>query len=117
MVKRDDFAVDDHVRKFAAFFGDCRKLGRPIEPLARLENRLASLDAQLDAITVELDFMTPTGAAWRPLDRRAEFERNEVRQRRRFHGARRLVRAAGFRRLAAVRSEERRVGKECRSRW
>ena len=48
---------------FAACFGDRRELLRPVEALARAQPGLAVLDAQLQAIAVELDLVRPSRPA------------------------------------------------------
>ena len=76
-----DLAVDDAVRQLLGRLGDRLELLRPVEALAGLQRRLAVLDAQLQAIAVELDLVRPAGAARRTLDQLGELRLDEVRHR------------------------------------
>src|SRR6516165_6498294 len=116
LVKGYDFAVDESVGKLASLLCDRRKLFDPIQALARLQARLAILDAQLNTIAVELDFVAPALPTRRALDRGAEFGGDEIRHvrdlaRSRSPRGRRLrwllARSACLGRLAAVRMPNR----------
>ena len=87
IVERDDLAVDEHIRKRAPLFRDRSELVRPVQALAGPQPGLAVLDAQLHAIAVEFDLVAPILSAWRPIDRRAEFGRDEIRHVGNFHCA------------------------------
>jgi hypothetical protein len=81
MVERAGFAVDHAVRKLRRDIGDRLELGRPVEPLARPQDRLAVLDPELQAIAVELDLMHPARLGWRAVDQLAELGLEEARHR------------------------------------
>ena len=67
--------------RLAASSGDRAELRGPVEALAGLQRGLAVLDAQLDAIAVELDLMHPARRRRRARERVAELRRDEVRHR------------------------------------
>src|SRR4029079_4630112 len=57
------------------------KLGRPIEPAARLEPYTAAVDAGQQAIAVELDLVHPGLRGWCTIGRRGELRLDEGGQR------------------------------------
>ena len=82
LVERHRLAVDHAVRQALGLLGDGGKFLRPVQPLARAQHRLAVLDAQLQAIAVELDLVRPAGAAGRLLDQLGELRLDEFGHRR-----------------------------------
>ncbi len=108
VIEGDDLAVDQHVGQRGALFRDGAELLRPVQPLAGLERRLAVLDAQLHAVAVELDLVAPPFPVRRPFDRRAEFGRDEIRDRGDFPALRFFLgRGIGNDVIAAIRMPHR----------
>ena len=82
LVERHRLAVDHAVRQALGLLGDGGKFRRPVQPLAGAQHRLAVLDAQLQAIAVELDLVRPAGAAGRLLVQLGELRLDEFGHRR-----------------------------------
>ena len=82
LVERHRLAVDHAVRQALGLLGDGGEFLRPVQPLAGAQHRLAVLDAQLQAIAVELDLVRPAGAAGRLLDQLGELRLDELGHRR-----------------------------------
>ena len=78
-IERHRLAIDHAVRQLRRLLGDRRELLRPVEALARAQPGLAVLDAQLQAIAVELDLVRPSGLRGRALDQLAELRFDEGR--------------------------------------
>jgi hypothetical protein len=73
-------AVDQARGKRLRVLGDLAELRRPVEAGAGLQRRAAVLDAQLQAIAVELDLMAPAGPLRRAVHRLGELRRHEAGQ-------------------------------------
>ena len=82
LIKRDDFAVDEHIPQPGCLFRDSAELVRPVQTFAGLQRDLAGIDTQLHAVAVEFDLMAPAFIARRPINQHAELRRNELRHRR-----------------------------------
>ena len=81
-VEGDGLAVDQAIRQGLGLLGDGGELLRPVEPLAGAQHRLAVLDPELQAITVELDLVRPAPSGGRVLDQLAKLRLDEARHRR-----------------------------------
>ncbi len=80
VVQRAGLAVDQAVRQGLGVAGDLPELRRPVEAGAGLQRRMAVLDAQLQAIAVELDLVAPAGPLRRTVHRLGELRRHEPRK-------------------------------------
>src|SRR4029450_10383689 len=78
-IERHRLAVDHAIRQLLRLLGSRLELLRPVQALARAQARLAVLDAQLQAIAVELDLMRPAGRGGGTLDQLAELRLDEGR--------------------------------------
>ena len=79
LIERDDFAIDQQIGQRACLLGDSPELVGPVQPFAGFQRGNAALHAKLDAVAVELHFVTPSLAAWRPVDQIAQLRRYEIR--------------------------------------
>src|SRR5262249_17281782 len=79
--ERDRLAVDHAVGKLLGRLGDGREFLRPVEALAGAQDRLAILDAQLQAVAVELHLVRPAARRRRALDQLGELGLDELRHR------------------------------------
>src|SRR5208337_3705824 len=80
-----DLAVDQrlaHGKPLERLDHRLAELRRPVEPAAREQREASLVDARLDPIAVELDFVQPAFAGGRRLDRRRQHRLDEAGQRR-----------------------------------
>ena len=96
LIQRHDLAIDYAIAQRRAGGGDLRKLRRPIQAFAGSKARLAANGAQLHAIAVELDLVSPARTGRRLLHRLGQLGLDEVGQHLDRLG---LGRRLGFRRL------------------
>ncbi len=83
-VERDDLAVDQAVRERFGIAGDGGELPGPIDASAGADDPDAVVNAQLCAVSIELDLMTPSRLRGRAIDQLAELRFDEARDG--FHG-------------------------------
>ena len=104
--------------RLLGLLGDGGELLRPVQPLARAQRRLAVLDAQLQAIAVELDLVRPAGvrrAAARPAWRAAARRSRGIAETLRGLGLGRARRRPSRRRPSCCSPRPRRPRASCRS--